>query len=133
VHCTASDRRGNSASGSFTITVRYRVCALYDQSAAKKSGSTIPIKLRLCDANGRSLSSRSIVLQAQSVVRISTNAAAPLADAGNANPDFTFRYDAALDGYTFNLGTRGYAKGPYELNFTVGEDPTPYSTRFAVN
>jgi hypothetical protein len=41
-------------------------------------------------------------------------------DAGNANPDFDFRYDAALAGYIFNLKTTGLGTGTYQLCFTVG-------------
>ena len=32
----------------------------------------------------------------------------PAEDAGHANPDEAFRYDAALAGYIFNLKTTGY-------------------------
>ena len=43
-----------------------------------------------------------------------------LDDSGNANPDFDSRYDAALEGYIFNLKTTGLTTGTYNLNFTVG-------------
>lgn len=65
-------------------------------------------------------------------VRVSDQAPSPLDDAGNANPDFNFRYDASLDGYIFNLSTRGFATGTYLLFFTVAGDPVEHSLEFQV-
>lgn len=113
----------------------YQICPLYDPLVAKKSGTVYPIKLQLCDANGHNLSSPSIVVHATSVTQASSNAPGPLDDTGNANPDFDFRYDAALGGtggYIFNLSLRGFSTGTYDLNFTVGADPAIRSVRFAV-
>jgi hypothetical protein len=111
---------------------RYHICPLYDQNVAKKSGSAYPIKLQLCDANGNNLSSSSIVVHAVRVTQVNTNSSATLDDTGNANPDFDFRYDLSLNGYIFNLSTKGYASGTYSVNFTAGSDPTMYSALFAV-
>ena len=65
--------------------------------------------------------------------RFNPNTPATLDDTGNANPDFDFRYDSSLPGYVFNLSTKGYARGTYMLNFTVGLDPATHSASFAVN
>jgi hypothetical protein len=113
----------------------FQICPLYDPLVARKSGTAYPIKLQLCDADGHNLSSPSIVVHATSVTQASTNAPGPLDDTGNANPDFDFRYDAALGGtggYIFNLSLRGFPTGTYNLTFTVGADPAVYSVRFAV-
>jgi len=112
--------------------VRYDICPLYDSSLAKKSGSAYPIKIQLCDSNGDNMSSPSIVVHAVSVTRTSTNAPMVLDDTGNANPDFDFRYDAALNGYILNLSTKGYSTGTYSLNFTAGADTATHSAAFAV-
>ena len=48
--------------------------------------------------------------------------AASVIDAGNANPDSTFRYDASLAGYVFNLSTKGLEAGRYVLSFWTGPD-----------
>jgi len=112
--------------------VHYDICPLYDSTVAKKSGSAYPIKIQLCDSNGDNMSSPSIVVHAVSVTRTSTNAPMVLDDTGNANPDFDFRYDAALNGYIFNLSTKGDGTGTYNLNFTAGADPTTHSAAFAV-
>ena len=117
------------------VTPSHQVCLLYDPLVAKKTGTTYPIRLQLCDANGQNLSSPSIVLHAVSVTQSSTNAPGPLDDTGNANPDFDFRYDATLGGnggYIFNLSLRGFSTGTYNLNFRAGTDPALHSARFAV-
>lgn len=47
-------------------------------------------------------------------------------------PTFDFRYDTSLSGYIFNLSTKGISTGTYNLNFTVGSDPSIRSVTFAV-
>ena len=113
----------------------FNICLLYDPTRAHRSGSTIPIKLQLCDASGN-LSSPNIVLIALNVQLVSSAAPGVVEDSGNANPDSNFRYDASLGGtggYIFNLSTRGLATGTYNLNFkVVGSDPTIYTAPFQV-
>lgn len=128
----ATDVAGNSSQQVVHYTVGYGVLALYDQTKAHKSGSTVPVKIRLIDANGNNVSSASTVVHAISVIQTSTMASTVLDDAGNANPDFNFRYDAGLNGYIFNLKTRGYTTGSYVLNFVAGGGPTVYSVGFQV-
>lgn len=112
--------------------ISYQICPLYDPKVAKKSGSAYPIKIQLCDSAGNNMSSPSIAVHAVSVTRTSTNTPAILDDTGNANPDFDFRYDSALDAYTFNLSTKGYATGTYSLSFIAGADSATHSTGFAI-
>jgi hypothetical protein len=113
-----------------TLNVGFNVCVDYDQTQAKKSGSTVPVKFRLCDASGANLSSASTAVQAVSVVNAATNAAQPVQDAGNANPDNYFRFDAG--GYIFNLKTTGYPSGTYNFGFTVAGDPTSHAVQFVI-
>jgi hypothetical protein len=128
----ASDVAGNASSQSVSYTVGYQVCLGYDSSKARKSGSAYPIKLQLCDANGQNVSSASTVVHAVSVTQISTNAAGVLDDAGNSNPDFDFRYDAATASYIFNLKTTGLVTGTYSLGFTAGADPIVHTAPFQI-
>jgi hypothetical protein len=131
----ASDPVGNTASYSVTYTVSYNLCLLYDPTQVHKSGSTIPIKLELCDASGADVSASSIVVTAVSVTQVSTNASGTLVSSGNANPDNNFRFDPTLGtagGYIFNLSTKGFATGTYALSFTAGSDPTLHTVQFEV-
>jgi hypothetical protein len=113
----------------------YNVCLLYDPTKAVNSGATIPIKLQLCDGAGDNLSSSSLTLHAVSITQTSNSISGQLQDAGNANPDNDFRFDATLGvtgGYIFNLKTTGMATGTYNLNFTVTGDSLVYAAPFQV-
>jgi hypothetical protein len=129
---SATDRAGNPTTATSRYRLQYGVCLLYDETQAKKSGSTVPIKLQLCDAGGRNYSSSDISLHARGVMLLGTDDTGPAEDAGNANPDQAFRFDPALAGYIFNLKTTGYGMGVYGLTFTVGDDPTIRVAEFRV-
>lgn len=132
VNCSATDGAGNTAHGTFSVSVGYNTCLLYDTNKVHKSGSTAPIKLQLCSATGQNLSSPSIVVQARSLALISTNADGAVEDAGQSNPDGNFRYDASIGGYIFNLKTTGLPAGSFELRFTAGNAPGLSGARFKV-
>jgi hypothetical protein len=133
VTVSAIDVAGNaSAPMVVNYTVAYGIVALYDQTKAHKSGSTIPIKIRLVDASGANVSSASTVVHAVSVIQVSSQASTDFGDSGNSNPDFDFRYDASLGGYIFNLKTTGFGTGSYLLSFVAGNSPTVYSVGFQV-
>lgn len=128
-----TDKAGNTSSASVTYTVRYGLCVLYDQSKAHRSGSTVPIKLQLCDASGANVSSASIAVAAQGLVKVDNSASSVVEDSGNANPDGNFRYDAALGGYIFNLSTKGLTTGTWKLPFDVaGQSSSAYYVKFDV-
>jgi hypothetical protein len=132
---TATDRAGNQAMTSVTYTVSYAICPLYDQTKAHSSGSTVPIKVSLCDAAGNDVSSSATVVTATGLVETSTNAPGVLDSTGGANPDNNFRFDPTLGtsgGYIYNLSTRGLTTGTYAVNFTVSGDPMPHSVQFEV-
>ena len=110
----------------------YRTCELYDPSRGHKSGSTIPIKLQLCDTAGVNRSAPSVTLAAVSLQQVSSAASAAVEDSGAANADGNFRYDATLQGYIFNLSTQGLAIGIWELQFRASGDPTLHAARFVI-
>jgi hypothetical protein len=126
----AADNVDNAVDVSRSYTVAFRVCLLYDPTKVKNTGSTVPIKLQLCNAAGGNVSSAAIALQATAVTRISSSVNGVPEDSGNANPDNAFRYDSGLAGYIFNLSTRGYQTGTYEVSFTAAGDPTTHTARF---
>jgi len=132
----ATDNVGNiSAPQSAKYSVTYGLCLLYDPSRSVQSGSTIPLKLQLCDASNSDVSASSVVLHATSLVQVSTNSSEVIQASGNANPDNDFRFDATLGptgGYIFNLSTKGLTTGSYQLTFTASVDPLPHVLTFQV-
>ncbi len=121
-----------------TITITYSVCAARgdndddeddDRGGSRmrghEQGSTLPIKIRVCNKAGRGIGSRALQVKA-----ISLSPAAVLDDAGNSNPGNLFRLD---DGnYQYNLSTKSLVAGTYTLNYTIGNDPTVYHYAFVV-
>ena len=93
------------------VEAPYSICLPYDASKAVKSGATKPIKLQICDAAGNNLSSPSLVLNAVNLYQSDPTASTSVEDAGQANPDWDFRYDADIAGYIHNLSTGGLALG----------------------
>ncbi|HET7771776.1 MAG TPA: hypothetical protein VFN74_23585, partial [Chloroflexota bacterium] len=136
VTCTATDNAGNTATATLAYTVGYGVQALHDQTRPARSGSVIPIKVQLVDFNGVNVSTASIAVQAQQVSRVNGEVAdVDPDDAGNANPDDNFRYDAELQGYIYNLATGGpppLTTGTYALSFTAAGDPVARPVQFAI-
>jgi hypothetical protein len=116
------------------LTVAFNVCVLYDQAKSHKKGSTIPIKLNLCDVAGNNVSSPGDVVNATMLVRVSAGTSPFLAeDSGNANPDNNFRLTG--DSYLFNLSTKsaGFQEGQWLLAFTVnGVSQPAYSVSFFI-
>jgi probable HAF family extracellular repeat protein len=113
----------------------YGVCLLYDPDKAVKAGSTIPIKLQLCNNNGNNLSSPNTTVHAVGIAQVSNVVSGLVQDSGNANPDNDFRFDSSLGGtggYIFNLSTVGLTTGTYKINFNVSGDPFLYSAPFQV-
>ncbi|MBA2753300.1 MAG: hypothetical protein H0U40_02400 [Chloroflexia bacterium] len=115
------------------VEVQYGICTLYDASKPVKSGATKPIKLQLCDSAGNNLSSPSLVLHAVNLIKVDgTVTSTAVEDAGQANPDWDFRYDADLAGYIYNLSTGGLTTGTWQLLFTVNGGQTVYGANFDV-
>jgi len=109
----------------------YVVCPLHDAGRAHKAGSTVPLKLQLCNGAGANLSNPAVVVNASGLYQSDSTAAPNLVpDAGNANPDQNFRYAADLGGYIYNLKTTGLGPGTWVVTFTVNRevDPSYYVT-----
>jgi hypothetical protein len=127
---TGSDNVGHVVNVAHPYNVTFKICVFYDQTKAHQAGSTVPIKLTVCDANDVNVSSSAIELTATDVIQLSTSAPGPLEDAGNSNPDSEFRF--VSDSYIFNLKTTGMSTGTYALTFTATGDPLPHQVQFQV-
>jgi probable HAF family extracellular repeat protein len=131
---TVTDDDGGSGSAQAERTVVYNLCLLYDPNRAVPRGSTMSIKLQLCDANRSNLSSPGIVLNVQGVSPVSP-ATAGGTDSLSATVDGSFRYDPTLGGsggYIYNVTTKGLSGGTYAVRFTAGSDGYVYAARFKV-
>jgi microsomal dipeptidase-like Zn-dependent dipeptidase len=126
----AADAVGNASRAERAYSVTHAVCLLYDAAKVKKAGSTVPVKVQLCDAVGANLSRPDLVLTALDVRSVSSVTAGVLDDSGSANPDFGFRYDPTLAGYIYNLSTKSLAPGTWELRFRVAGDPAEHAAPF---
>lgn len=127
---TGSDNVGHVVNVAHPYNVTFKICVFYDQTKAHQAGSTVPVKIAVCDVNDVNVSLPSIVLTATGVTLLSTNAPGPLEDAGDANPDNDFRF--VQNAYVFNLKTTGLSTGTYGLTFTATGDPLPHTVQFQV-
>jgi hypothetical protein len=114
------------------LKVTYGICAVSDGARPANAGSTIPIKVQLCDAAGASVSSPAVTLRALGAALAGMPTLRPVAAAGNANPDNVFRLVGPHVSYMFNLQTKGLAPGAYELTFEAAGDPLTHSLPFEV-
>jgi Big-like domain-containing protein len=120
----------SSTSAPLIQLVGYASCPLYNQTDVHQAGSTVPIKLQLCDAAGKDMSSFSVLVTAIGLTQLSTSTSGTPVASGNSNPDNNFRFDATLGstgGYIYNLSTKGLSTGTWALAFTVAGDPTSHS------
>ena len=134
VSCTATDAAGNtSAAQSFVVSVGFAWSGLLapvglDGRSAFKAGSTIPVKFALIGASvpatgtpaRLSVAKISGGTSTSEIVVVSTSAA----DSGNL-----FRVSGGQ--YIFNLSTKGWSEGQYELRVDLG-DGVPHVTTITV-
>jgi hypothetical protein len=114
------------------LDATYQTAVLFDTTRSFKSGSTIPIKVRLLNGAGGNVSSPLVAVNAKQLRRDSTSTTAALQDAGNANGDRNFRYDSAVGGYIYNLSTKGLKAGTHTLVFTAAGDTQHHGLQFQV-
>jgi YVTN family beta-propeller protein len=129
---TASDAAGNTAESTVDYSVSYGICTGYDVLKAHKRGSTIPIKVWLCDAQGNNVSAAQRTMTASGVQLLSSAVVDAVEDAGDANADSNFRYDSTNNHYIFNLSTANLAVGRWLLSLTVTGDPVVHTVGFTI-
>ena len=122
---------GVAQPATFYLDNQYLVVPQFDQTKAHNSGSTIPITIQVTN-QGQNVGSASLLVTAVSVVDPNGNVLQPPPSPGNSQPGGLFTFDPTTKTYQFNLKTTGFASGKYTFNFTVGNDPTPYSVNFVI-
>jgi Nidogen-like len=128
----AADAVGNTSDQTVTYQVGFAVCALYDQTKAHKAGSTVPIKLQLCDANRINQSTAGIVVNSAGLTKVDSSASVVVDTIISTTSDRDFRYDASLGGYIYNLKTTGLSTGTWALTFTTTGDRVSHTVFFDV-
>ncbi len=102
-----------------------------DGSSIFKSGSTVPVKFRIADANGNYVSTAVASITYQLVTDgVLGNVEVPVSTSA-ANEGNTFRYDSTDNLYIFNLGTEGMNTGTYQLNINL-DDGTTHTVRISL-
>lgn len=126
VTCTARDRAGNEATGTFEVTVSYSWSDVLqpvnaDDSSLFKLGRTIPVKFELRgESAGITDAEAGIHISKVSQSVVGTEEEAPLAvEATEGN---LFRYDPTEDQYVSNLSTRDLSEGTYRLRVDLGDN-----------
>jgi predicted double-glycine peptidase len=112
----------SSAAPAVVPTGGYSICPLFDQNAAVKSGLAVAIKLQVCDAGGKNLSSAALPLTLQYV--LGPSGAKPMLPS-------SFRFDAKLNGYEADEAP-GLSPGAYLLYFTVAGDRSTHNVQFRI-
>ncbi|MBV9280112.1 MAG: Ig-like domain repeat protein, partial [Chloroflexi bacterium] len=121
---------GGTSKG-LTQQVTFKVCPLYNPSTPLLHGSTVMIRLTLCDVNSVNVSSQTTVLTVTGV------SPAP----GVPGPTGTFSFVPTLGrsvtgsagGYQYYLNTSGYGPGSYTLLFTASGDPVAHQAAFTLS
>jgi hypothetical protein len=78
-----------------------------DGSSVFKFGSTVPIKFRVCDANGVSIGSPTTVATTFTINVLGSDTAPVDETIVSTTPDTAFRWDSTNQQWIFNLNTRG--------------------------
>jgi hypothetical protein len=135
VSCSASDHSGNTATGSFTVTVSYDFgpgtsCGIQqpinvDGSSVFK-GKSIPVKFKLCGASAGITSANATLsialISGGTPGTVNEAASTSAADTGN-----TFRYDASSGQYIFNLSTATMTTGMWRLYIDLHDGAPPHT------
>lgn len=116
-----------TVSSQINVTAAYQFSGILQPINANgtslfKAGSTIPVKFSLKDASGKYVSTASATL---SVIQVSTRATGTVLEditaISNANTGNAFRYDPTANQYIYNLSTKGWTTGDYQLTISIND------------
>jgi len=121
VNCTTTDKAGNEATTSFTVTVAVSwsgVLAPVTNGGSFKQGSTIPVKFALTGASA-GVTNLPATLWVRRLPTATTAGETVAVSTSAATTGNLFRY---TDGqYLFNLNTKPLSVGSYELRIDLGD------------
>lgn len=123
---TASDKAGNTTTKSAIYTVSYNFSGFLPPVNRGKSfnlGSTIPVKFRLTDSNGASITNATATIMLQkSAGSTSLGDIVKPVSSGGSNTDNFFRYDSGQ--YIYNLSTNGLSAGTWQIIVSLNDTTT---------
>jgi len=125
VNCSATDSHGNSASGSFTVSVQYATAGNdckgvpghqilqpinSDGSSEFNAGSTVPAKFRVCGSDGNGIGTPGVVTNFR-LIQIVSKDGTPNVDQAvtSTTPDAEFR--SGSQQWIFNIDTKDLNAG----------------------
>jgi hypothetical protein len=95
---------------------------------AYKSGRTLPIKFQLCDYYGNPVGPAStlptLAMRFLGTISDPSDETVDVDASGASNTGNTFRYDTTEQQYIFNLSTKGYGLGTYQITATLDDAST---------
>lgn len=132
----ATDNAGNTATQTAHYTIAYNFLGILppireDGSSIFNSGSTVPVKFRIADANGNYVSTAIANLTYQLITDEVLGTIEEAVSTSAATDENTFRYDSTDNLYIFNLATVGMNTGAYQLNVNL-DDGTVHSVRISL-
>jgi hypothetical protein len=140
VNCSAADSHGNTASGSFTVSVQYAAAGNNckgvpghqilrpvnaDGSSVFKAGSTVPAKFRVCGSDGNGIGAPGVVTSFRLIKIINGDGTESNVDeaVSSTTPDTEFR--SGNQQWIFNIDTKGLDAGnTYVYLITLNDGST---------
>lgn len=93
-----------------------------DGSSVVKRNSTVPVKFRVCDANGNSIGTPGVVSSFAMIQVLAGTVSADLEAIESTTPDSAFRWDASGQQWIFNLSTKSQsANRTYVYRITLAD------------
>jgi hypothetical protein len=133
----AEDAAGNTATLTVSYSVQYASGGLclgqpshvvlqpinVDGSSIFKQGRTVPVKFRVCDANGNSIGASGVVVSFKLVRKVMGTVSLTVnEDIASTTPDTAFRWDATAQQWIFNVSTKNLQAGyTYYFEITLND------------
>jgi hypothetical protein len=123
VSCTATDSRGNKATGSFVVQVQYSWSGFLapinaNGSSLFKLGTTIPVQFKLTGASDDVTNAVATLSWTKTSSKV-TGTDLETVSTCSASTGETFKYSSGE--YVFNLATKTLSTGTWQLSINLGD------------